>query len=422
MGYVFTLLVVLLPVLGQVALPFEIPFVTENISLGVLLLLPFLVVYLCDKWPVKGISALRPVGLGGTAAFFVAFSVIAILGVSFFDGNLPALIGYLLPIMLLPILILSARGNFRVSYGMTAYIFFAFSFSIYLIWQYVLLKNGYGYMTDGFLSASYIFKDAVIDRFTDTGNPASFFLSPNGFALYVLPALAYLLLWNRNGYRAFSFIGGFVISVAIFLSTSSVGIVLALGIWIVYLILPTVYFLLHPADAVYRFLHGGAPRIILTVVTFVICTTLISLYLIDGSAKAVLVPAFGSVFGAQGVMSGFSALSQLLVGRRKLLFGVGFGNLDQAFAAIGESVPALSMVGELLLTFGLLGFGVFALLLAGLLFRARGKFGFSMSVLLILLSTVSSYTFVPIFAFWFFLTYSVGKTEMPFRRYMRVEY
>ena len=72
MGYIFTLLVVLFPVLGQVGLPIQVPFITANVSLGMLLLIPFVVVYLCDKWPVKGLFAIRPVRLGGTVGFAFA--------------------------------------------------------------------------------------------------------------------------------------------------------------------------------------------------------------------------------------------------------------------------------------------------------------------------------------------------------------
>ena len=80
MGYIFTLLVVLLPVLGQIGLPIDLPFVSEHLSVGVLLLIPFIVVYLCDKWPVKGLFAIRPVRLGGTVLFAIVLLAVSILG------------------------------------------------------------------------------------------------------------------------------------------------------------------------------------------------------------------------------------------------------------------------------------------------------------------------------------------------------
>lgn len=422
MGYIFTLLVVLLPVLGQIGLPIDLPFVSEHLSVGVLLLIPFIVVYLCDKWPVKGLFAIRPVRLGGTVLFAIVLLVVSILGARGSGVGIGSTLPSLLWAILLPLLVLSARGNFRVTYGMTSYVFLAIAFSYYLILQYVLLHRGYGYLSDGFLSESYIFAGVELSRFADTGIPASLFLSADAFALYVLPALVYLLLWNRSGYRIFPFVGGLVISVALYLSESSIGIVFALFVWAIYLLLPILYFLLHPSDAVYRFLHGGAPRIIALALTFVASVTLVSLYLLDGTAKALIVPNLKAVFGSELLTSGFSAMSELLVTKKQLLFGVGLGNLEAAFAAIGQGVPPLSTFSELLLSVGIVGCGAFALLLLTLLFRSRGKYGYVLSLLLALLCVLTSVPMLPTFLFWFFLAHSVGKTEMPFRRYMRVEY
>ncbi len=422
MGYVFTLLVVLLPFLGQIGLPIEIPFLTEHLSVGVLLLLPFIVAYLCDKWPVKGLSALRPVRLGGTVLFAIVLTVASILGAKGAVGGFGGVFPSLLWAIFLPLLILTARGNFRVAYGMAAYALFSVFFSAYLILQVILLWRGSGILTDGFLSEAYIFQGVELSRFADTGIPTSLFLSANGFCLYVLPALAYLLLWDRSGYRLFPFVGGLLITAAIGFSASSLGITLALLVWAVYLVLPVLYFLLHPSDAVYRFLHGGAPRITLILLTFVICTTLITLYLLDGTAKELLLPSVKAVFASDALTDGFAAIPKILTTQNRLLFGVGFGNLDAAFSAVGESMPQMSTVSELLLSVGFVGFGAFALLVLGLLLRCRGKFGYVLTLLLILLCSVTGISMLPTFLFWFFLAHSVGKTEMPFRRYLRVEY
>ncbi len=422
MGYLFTLLVVLFPFLGQIGLPISVPFVTESLSVGTLLLLPFIVAYLCDKWPVKGLSGLRPVRLGGTLLFSVVLLVVSILGVRTSGAGSGGLFPSILWVLLLPLLIWAARGNFRVFYGMSSYAFLSVFFSLYLILQAVLLSRGYGYLSDGFFSDSYIFAGAELGRFVDTGNPASLFLSANGFSLYVLPTLVYLLLWNRNGYHFFPFVVGLLITAAIYLSGSSIGIVFAILVWGVYLLLPVLYFLVHPADAVYRFLGGGAPRITLLIVTFVICTTLASLYLLDGTAKALVIPSFRAVFTSTSLTAGFSSVTQILATKNQLLFGVGAGNLDAAFAAVGESVPQMSTLCEMLYSFGAVGVGAFALLLFALLLRSRGKYGFVLTLLLILLCSVTSIPMIPTFLFWFFMAYSVGKIEMPFRRYMRVEY
>ena len=422
MGYIFTLLVVLFPVLGQVGLPIQVPFITANVSLGMLLLIPFVVVYLCDKWPVKGLFAIRPVRLGGTVGFAFALLLLSVIGASSSGGGYAGLKTAVIALVFLPLLILTARGNFRVSYGMSAYVFFSVCFSLYLVLQVVLLAKGYGYLSDGFFSDSYIFAGAELSRFVDTGFAASFFLSGDAFALYVLPALVYLLLWDRSGYRFFPFAAGIILSAAIALSGSAVGIILMLLVWAVYVILPTVYFLLHPADAVYRFTHGGAPRIISLILTFMICTTMITLYLIDGTASKVLAPVFEEILGGEALIGAFSAVSRVLVTRSQLLCGVGFGNVDAAFGAIGESAPALSLVGEILLSCGVLGLAALALLLVGLMLRSRGKFGYTLALMLILLSSFTSVGLLPTFVFWFFISHAVGKIEMPFKRYMRVEY
>lgn len=418
MGYLFTLLVVLFPFLGQIALPIGIPLLSEHISLGVLLLVPFIVAYLCDKWPVKGLSALRPVRLGGTALFAIILLVVSVLGEGGLGGAFPSLLWALL----LPLLILSARGNFRVSFGMSVYVLFSVVLSAYLVVQTLYLWHADVLLPDGFRSGSYIFTGTQLARFADTGIPTSLFLSPDAFSLYVLPALVYLLLWDRSGYHVFPFVSGLLITVAIGLCASSVGIVPALLIWAVYLLIPVLYFLLHPADAVCRFLRSGAPRITLTAIAFVICTTLVSLYLMDGTAKELILPSFRDVFSSKALTDGFSAVPKLLTTGKQLLFGIGFGNLDAALAAAFESVPELSFASELLLSSGLVGFGAFALLLFGLLLRCRGKFGYVLTLALILLCSVTRIPPLPTFVFWFFLAHSVGKTEMPFRRYMRVDY
>ena len=416
MGYLFSLLVVLLPFLGQIALPIGPPLLSQHISLGVLLLIPFIVVYLCDKWPVKGLSALRPVRLGGTALF-----AIILLAVSLFGGGLGGAFPSLLWAILLPLLILSARGNFRVSFGMSAYVLFSVLFSAYLVVQTLYLWHYGVLLPDGFRSGSYIFAGTELARFADTGVPTSLFLSPDGFSLYVLPALVFLLLWDRGGYRIFSFVSGLLITVAIGLTSSSIGIVLALLVWAVYLLLPIAYFIMHPVDASYRFLRSGAPRITLTAIAFVIGTTLISLYLIDGTAKELILPSFREVLSLSAVSEGFSAALKVLTEGDHLLLGVGFGELDAVLAALG-SAPRLTLASELFLSVGLIGFGAFALLLFGLLLRCRGKFGYVLALLLILLCLITRPPMLPTFVFWFFLAHSVGKIEMPFRHYMRVDY
>ena len=422
MGYLFTLLVVLLPCLGQIGLPIEIPFVTENLSVGVLVLIPFIVAYLCGKWPVKGLSGLRPIQLGGTLLLAVALLAVAVLGARASGTGLGSLLPSVLWVLLLPLLVWAARGNFRVRYGMASYVLFSICLSIYLILQVVLIWRGYGFLSDGFFSESYIFAGTDPARFIDTGNPAALFLSANAFSLYVMPALVYLLLWNRSGYTFFPFVGGLLITEAIYFSGSNLGIVLALLVWAVYILLPVLYFLLHPSDAVYRFLHGGAPRITLLVVTFVICTTLVSLYLLDGTAKALIVPSFKTVFGGGTLTAGLSSVTKVLATKKQLLFGVGAGNIESAFAAVGEALPQMSTLVELLYSFGAVGLGVFSIFLLAMLLRCRGKYGYVLTLLLILLCSVTSIPMIPTFVFWFFMAYSVGKNEMPFRRYMRVEY
>ena len=422
MGYIFSFLVVLLPLLGQVGLPIDIPFVTENISVGELVLIPFIVGYLCDKWPVDGITALRPVRLGGTVCFAILLTAVSIVGARTFGFSLRTALPTVFSLFFFAALMLAVRGNFRARYGIWLYSDICFLLSLYLLLQLLLLKNGYGYLTDGFVRDSYIFAGIDPVRFADTGVPTSLFLSADAFALFVIPAVIFCLLWNRRCYSFFGILYGAFMTAAVIVSGSAIGTVIVSLIWVAYLALPLLYFILHPADAVYRFTRSGAPKITVLVLFYMIAVTLVTLYLLDGTLSRVLLPSFREVLHAPSLTAGFTELADVLVTRRQLFFGVGFGNIEAAFASAGIALPALSSFGVLLYSTGLVGLAAFSLLLVGLLLRSRGKFGFAIALLLIAVSLISDVAYTPIFMLWFFLSHTFGQIEMPFKRYLRIEY
>ncbi len=418
----FSILVVLFPFLHQFGLPIEVPFLTETFSIGQMILLPLLAVFLLGKVPVEGVFGMKPVRLSGFFFFSIITVICSLVGASATKGSFAGTLDALVVLVFLCVLLLGSRGWFNIAFAMKAYSFFAVLFSIWLIVQFALLRAKGLVLTDcfDFGSYNYIFDGAYLERFRDTGVPASLFLSPDAFALWATPALAYLLLWNRSGYAALPFVSSVTITAALFLSESALGILLAAVAWFVYLIVPVAYFFVHPVDAVHRFVNGGAGRVCLQLLTYLVVVILFTLYLLDGTFGRVVVPHFRELFSSPVLSSGINYVSDILTTTRLQMCGVGIGNAPGALAAAGIADASLNTIGAILLSSGLIGIAAFCFLLISLVVKRRGKFGFTIAAMLFIITVFVDVAYTPIFGFWFLIAHYADSAEMPMRKYMRL--
>ena len=419
----FSILVVLFPVLHQVGLPIEIPFLTETLSIGQMILLPLLAVFLLNKVPVEGVFGIKPVRLSGFFLFSIVTVACSLIGASATKGSFKGTLDALLVLAFFCILLLGSRGWFNIAFAMKAYSVFAVLFSIWLIVQYALLRTKGMVLTDGFNSIgayNFIFDGSYLERFCDTGVPASLFLSPDAFALWAVPALAYLLLWNRSGYATLPFVSSVTITAAIFLSQSALGILLAAVSWFVYLIVPVAYFCVHPIDAVHRFVNVGAGRVCLQLLAYLVAVILFTLYLLDGTFSRAVAPHFRELFSSPVLSSGINYVSDILTTTKLQLCGVGIGNVARALAAVGTADASLNSIGTILLSSGLVGIAAFAFLLISLVVKRRGKFGFTVAVMLFIITVFADVAYTTIFGFWFLIAHYADSAEMPMRKYMRL--
>ena len=89
MRKVFTILLVLFPFLNQFGLPVNVPFLTEHLSIGYLVVLPFALLWLLLKLPTEGIFRLKVYGFSGYVLFLLAaaFSAVMARGRAYYAGN-----------------------------------------------------------------------------------------------------------------------------------------------------------------------------------------------------------------------------------------------------------------------------------------------------------------------------------------------
>ncbi len=422
MIYLFSLLVVLFPFLHQFGLPIEIPFLTEHFSIGMLVLLPFLACSLLNKVPVEGVFSMKPVRLGGFFLFSAVSVVCSLLGARASGGSGAGTLDAAIVLLFIFLLLLGSRGWFNIAESMRTYSTLATLAALWLIAQYILLRAKGLMLTDLFNLSGYIvpFSEAGMARFAETGIPASVFLSPDSLALWLAPALAYLLLWNRSGYAVVPFVSSAVITGAIFLSGSALGILLAAVVWLVYVIVPVAYFFAHPVDAVLRFVYGGAGRVCLQILTYLVLVILVTLYLLDGTFVRVVVPHFRELFSSPALSCGIGYISDLLPTARLQMCGVGIGNTAAALAALGHEGVQLNTFGTVLLSTGLIGLAAFLFMMISLIVKRKGRFGFTVAAMLFAVALLGDIAYAPILGFWFFIAHYADSHEMPMKRYMRL--
>ncbi|MBP5349882.1 MAG: hypothetical protein J6Z13_06000 [Clostridia bacterium] len=266
MRKVFTFLLILFPFLNQFGLPVKVPVLTSHFSIGYLVLLPVALIWLLLKIPTEGLFRIKTYGFSGYILFLLvaAFSAVMARRNSFYAGN-GKLLDLGIFILFWLIVLYASRDVFNVKFGMACYSALAVIFSAYFILQFVVFAIKGIYLPTVFRDF-YVFGGSYVDAFKATGTPTSLFTTTEGYALYCLPAVAYLLLWDRIGFNGQEFICAVVISAGLVL-TKNVPIIVALSlIWGLYVLFILVYFIVHPYDGMYRFTHQKPSRVVLQIV------------------------------------------------------------------------------------------------------------------------------------------------------------
>lgn len=424
MRKLFSFLIVLFPFLCQFGLPVEVPFLTEHFSIGELVLIPFILIYFFSKIPTEGIFKVKLFRFCGYFAFSFLAIVFTACATRYEFASFSAAGDTVLSILYFCLLLYAAKGVFNIAFGMKIYSFFACVFSLYLIAQ-VFGQRFHGTMLPGVES---LFPTLIGGPYADwlmaAGSPASLFLSVEAYALYCLPPLAFLLLWNRTGSHGGPFLSALVITLGILLSRAPLPMALAVGIWLVYIAVAIVYFIIHPVDSVYRFMHQGAPRICIQIFLFMASVTLLTIAVLDGKISQHVLPLVRNLACDEHLSSGFGFTSALFstVGIR--LHGCGIGNIPAALSHFGVDPAAaagsLNTLGVALLSTGVIGFLSLLAVLFSLIATRRGKFGFTVACLLLVLSLFLNIAYTPIFSFLFLIAYSANDAEHSIGRHLRI--
>jgi len=423
MRKVFTILLVLFPFLNQFGLPVKIPVLTAHFSIGYLVLLPFAVLWCLLKIPTEGLFRVKIYRFSGYFLFLIVagFSAFMARGKSYYSGN-RALLDFGIMLLFWLIVLYASRDVFNVRFGMGCYAVFAVIFSLYFILQFVVFRAKGVYLPTIFRE-SYVFGGSYVDAFRETGNPTSLFVTTEAFALYCLPAVAYLLLWDRIGFRGREFISAVIISAALAL-TRSVPILVALMIvWGLYVLFILAYFVVHPYDGMYRFTHQNPARIVLQVVFPLLAVGAGAAVLLQKGRLKHLLSRILDMIRNPGLTSGFEAAGQAgSHGGFLRLFGCGAGNVKKYLLQNGVDLPAkMNAVGYVFLSVGFVGLILFIGSLFALLVTRKGKFGFAMAALSLYVAVFGNTVFLDISIFWILLALVANdNSEMTFRKFLRM--
>ena len=423
MRKVFTFLLILFPFLNQFGLPVKVPVLTSHFSIGYLVLLPFAVVWLLLKIPTEGLFKFKTYGFSGYVLFLLvtAFSAVMARRYSFYAGN-GKLLDLGIFVLFWLIVLYASRDVFNVKFGMACYSGLAVIFSVYFILQFLVFTVKGIYLPTIFRE-SYVFGGSYVDAFKATGTPTSLFTTTDGFALYCLPAVAYLLLWDRIGFNGPEFISAVVISAGLVL-TKSVPVILMLSVlWGLYVLFILVYFIVHPYDGMYRFTHQKPSRVVLQIVFPLVALAGGAAVLFTGNRFSKLISGVLGMIRDPALTSGFEASG--LAGNHGgfiRLFGCGVGNVKNYLESCGVDLPAnMSAIGYVFLSVGLVGLIVYLGALFSLLSTRRGKFGFGMAALSLFLAVFGNAVFLDISVFMILLALVANDNdEMSFRKFLRL--
>ena len=423
MRKVFTILLVLFPFLNQFGLPVRVPILTSHFSIGYMVLLPFAVLWCLLKIPTEGLFRSKIYGTWGYVLFLLVagFSTVMARRNSFYSGR-EKLIDLGILILFWLIVFYASRDVFNVRFGMTCYAALAVIFSAYFIVQFFVFRIKGIYLPTVFRE-SYVFGGSYVDAFRATGTPTSLFTTTDGFALYCLPAVAFLLLWDRIGFNGREFIAAVIISAGLAL-TRTIPVLVALSIiWGMYVLFIFVYFIVHPYDGMYRFTHQRPSRIVLQIVFPLLVLGAAAAVLFRKGRFTALLSGCKEMLRSTALVSGFTAAGKAgNNGAFIRLFGCGVGNARAYLTGAGVEVPAtINGIGYVFLSVGLVGLILFIGSLFAILSTRRGKFGFTMAGLSLFVAVFGNIVFTDIALFWVLLALVANDNdEMTFRKFLRI--
>ena len=423
MRKVFTILLVLFPFLCQFGLPVKVPVLTAHFSIGYLVLLPFALVWCLLKIPTEGIFRIKTYRFSGYFLFLlaVAFSAVLARGKSYYSGS-GALLDLGIMLLFWLIVLYASRDVFNVRFGMAVYSTLAVIFAAYFIVQFLVFRIKGIYLPTIFRE-NYVFGGEYVDAFRATGTPTSLFTTTSGFAFFCLPAVAFLLLWDRIGFNGREFISAVVVSAALAL-TGDIKTIVALAIvWGLFVFSILAYFVVHPYDGMYRFTHQRPSRIVLQIVFPLLAVGTAAALLARKGRFSRLFAAFKGMLRDHALISGFEAAGQAGDhGTVVRYLGCGVGNAKAFLASCGIELPAhMNAIGYVFLSVGFIGLILFIGSLFALLSTRRGKFGFAMAALLLFAAVFGNIVFLDTSFFWLMLAFTANdNTEMSFRKFLRV--
>ena len=423
MRKVFTVLLVLFPFLNQFGLPVSVPILTHHVSIGYLVVIPFALFVCLFKIPTEGLFRMKVYGFSGYFLFLLVVGVSAFLaqGKTFYSGN-GKLFDVGLMVLFWLLVLYASRNVFDLRFGMKVYTGFAVVCALYFLLQFIVYRIG-GFHLPTVFRESYVFGGSYVDAFRATGTPTSLFITTEAFALYCLPVVAYLLLWDRIGFNGREFACALVLSAALCLTEIVPVIVALLLIWGLFILFIVVYLFAHPYDAIYRFQHQNPSRIVLQIVTPLVIVAGASLLLMQNGRYLRLFSGIRKMICDPAVTSGFaSAKSVGTHGGVVRLFGCGVGNVRNFLTADKIKLPAtMNSLGYVFLAVGIVGLLLYVGSLFVLLATRRGKFGLAMAALSLFAAVFGNIVFLDISVFWIMLAFSANDNEeMTFRKFLRL--
>jgi hypothetical protein len=274
------------------------------------------------------------------------------------------------------------------------YLYFSILASVYLIIQSISYKlfnfilpwyiKWLPIHSETYLNADF---DLLFSRFY---RPSSFFLEPAHFAAYVIPMLAFVLFYKYKDSKFKSILLAAIITVALLLSTSGGGIILASFLWGAWSL---------------KFIKGQ--NTYLSVLKLILVLVIVFLVVLPVFNAELLVKSLGRLFSDNQLSSsnirivrGFSVFSMLPITYK--IFGVGYGNyatyvIENSITTIYDLKGNSTWVNAsayILMGTGIIGFSTFLLLFINL-FKNTKEY-FRILTVVVFISTFYSTNFLSI--------------------------
>jgi len=401
----FSFFVILLPFLYQYASPLY------SVSLGELLLLPFILIYLADLL----IHPKRPLNVDKYMLLYLGVVIVTTCIAGFFGPYFSSYDFFTLSLRVFfyAVLIFVARTHFKLSMAMHFYNVLCVMFSAYLLLQFfahmlyginlpltlplpVFAPDLRGYMIDGNLASyySYMFR------------PSSLFIEPSYFTSYVMGCLCYNLFYTDDKHPSitiYNFFISIIISVALVAAVTGGGIIAMLLVWSIFIITKII-------SAEHHTVQLHLKYILISITILVGLVILFSSELAAGGIEHTFWGKGSSL--SNRVFRGFWVYGETDLFHQ--IFGVGLNNLADYMTYYGLSTPydepnldiIASLVGSLVCSgwFGLLSLCGF---LVSLYHRQFTPFGKMIVLMIVYFTTFDVIIFSFRWGFYCILAYSV---------------